>query len=216
MKWPVVAVVFSLFCSGLGHLYCGRLVRAVLFFLAPLAITFAIAGLSTLAPLESFPVLVFALVLLGFLLYVYAIIDAYFVARATPADAPRHGWKNPFVYALVLVAGFVDPLLSAAFLRAEVLEAFKIPTASMAPALVPGDRILVTKWTWTPEDVQKGDVVVFRGTDGRGVHYVKRVAGLPGETVERRDGTEETVPADHVWVLGDNTDGARVMGKHLG
>lgn len=215
MKKPWVAVVLSLFCPGLGHLYCGRPSRAALFFFAPLAITLAIAWITTLVPSGFLLALVFALVLLGPILYVYAVIDALRIARKAPVDSEPRWWQHAFVYALVLVVGLVYPLLSAAFLRAEVLEAYKIPAASMAPTIEPGDRILVTKWGWRPEDVQRGDILVFRAPDGANRAYVKRVQGLPGDRIEARDGTDLVVPPGHVWMRGDNVESSRDS-RHFG
>lgn len=204
MKKPWVAVVLSLFCSGLGHLYCGRLARAAFFFFAPFAITLAIVWITTLAPSGSLLALVFALVLLGPILYVCAVIDAPRIARTTPVDPEPRWWQHAFVYALVLVVGLVYPLLSAAFLRAEVLGAYEIPTMSMAPTILRGDRVLVTKWAWEPEDVRRGDILIFLAPDGTNRAFVKRVQGLPGDRVEVRDGTEQAVPSGHVWMRGDN------------
>ena len=93
----------------------------------------------------------------------------------------------------------------ALLLRAFVLQAFWIPTASMEPTLVPGDRVLVSKLATRLGRIHRGDVVVFEDprlkpeTDvdpltaflrwavgGRG--FVKRVIALPGESWEMRRG----------------------------
>ena len=91
-----------------------------------------------------------------------------------------------------------EPMLAGA-VRAHLLEAFKIPSASMAPTIVVGDMVLVAKGA-AVRSIAKDDLVVYR----RGEHppYVKRVVALAGETVD--DGT--VVPAGHVWVLGDDRE----------
>ncbi len=67
------------------------------------------------------------------------------------------------------------------------LEAFRIPSGSMAPTLlgdpVTGDRVLVDKFTYTWRDPQRWEPVVFRYPLRRGEPYVKRCIGLPGEQV---------------------------------
>jgi len=87
------------------------------------------------------------------------------------------------------------------FIRAFVLQPFRIPTATMAPTLlgnrelpdgrkVSGDRVFVDKWSYRFRKPERGEIVVFR-TDAlrdipessRGKYYVKRIVGLPGETV---------------------------------
>lgn len=96
------------------------------------------------------------------------------------------------------------PILIALFLfftvRALVLEAFKIPTSSMEKALLPGDFVLVNKAVFGSsnlfglpgvpgwENPKRRDVVVFQPPHDPGRNYVKRVIGLPGDTVEMRDG----------------------------
>jgi len=202
MKKPWIAVVLSLFCTGLGHLYVGRLRRGIAFFLAPLVLTLLMLVVAALAPSTLLLLLLLLLVLLGPIVYLYAVLDAHRLARETTEEGPPRRWQQPLSYAVLLVVGFLYPLLSVAFLRAEVLEAFKIPTASMAPAIEPGDRVLVDKWGWKPEDAKVGDVVVFRCPQGDGRNYIKRVAGLPGDPID----DERVVPDGHLWVLGDNAE----------
>jgi signal peptidase I len=132
------------------------------------------------------------------------------------------GWAG--TVALMVVMWFV--------IRAFLFQSFYIPSPSMTPALKPGDRVLVSKLSYRLHDVHRGDIVVFKrpphvqaGPEVKDL--VKRVIGLPGDTVEARDGqvivngkalTEpyvakgETtssvpptkVPANHYWVMGDN------------
>lgn len=85
-------------------------------------------------------------------------------------------------------------VLLALFAKAFVFEAFDIPTSSMEPALLPGDHILVDKFAHAPRkgpwaallpyrDVARGDVLVFRSPEEPGRDFVKRVAGIAGDTL---------------------------------
>ena len=85
-------------------------------------------------------------------------------------------------------------VLGASFLvRTFVVQTFYIPSGSMVPTLQVGDRILVDKLSYHLHGVGRGDIVVFAKAPGEQQNIndlVKRVIGLPGETissVERRD-----------------------------
>ena len=92
-------------------------------------------------------------------------------------------------------AGLFPGSISVCFLRSFLVEPFKIPSGSMIPTLLVGDLILVNKFTYglrlpvlnvkitegTPP--QRGDVMVFRYPPKPSLDYIKRVVGLPGDTV---------------------------------
>ena len=106
-----------------------------------------------------------------------------------PAAATR---AREVVEALV-VAG-----LLAAYARTFLVQPFRIPSSSMAPALLAGDQLLVnrfvygpTRWAWERRLLparapRRGDVAVFRYPRDPRIPYVKRVLALPGETVALR------------------------------
>ena len=92
-------------------------------------------------------------------------------------------------------AGLFPVIIAVFFLRSFLFEPFKIPSGSMIPTLMVGDLILVNKFHYglrvpvlntkmtdgTPP--QRGDVMVFRYPPKPSVDYIKRVVGLPGDTV---------------------------------
>lgn len=153
----------------------------------------------------------------------------------------------------------------AVLVKTFIAQAFFIPSASMEPQLESGDRVVVSRLAYRLHEPRRGDVVVFHdpeqvaeGDDdsfivwrfGRDAleavglvrpderELIKRVVGLPGETVEGRDGVVHiddrplfepylpesvvmadfpatTVPDDHVFVMGDNrtnSKDSRVVG----
>lgn len=87
---------------------------------------------------------------------------------------------------------WVKPLLIAAVLavliRTFLLGPYKIPTGSMRPVLVEGDRIFVDKITYRFREPKRGDIVVFKYPLDRKKDFVKRLVGLSGETLEIREG----------------------------
>jgi signal peptidase I len=95
----------------------------------------------------------------------------------------------------------VVAVILALFIRTFVVQAFKIPTGSMQPNLLIGDHLLVNKVIYSPsalplEDrilakkpIERGHVVVFKFPEDPTRDFIKRVIGLPGETVEIKDKT---------------------------
>jgi signal peptidase I len=92
----------------------------------------------------------------------------------------------------------VVAVILALFIRTFVVQAFKIPTGSMEPNLLVGDHLLVNKFVFAPtasdvervllpmRDIRRGDVVVFKFPEEPERDFIKRVIGLPGDTVELR------------------------------
>jgi signal peptidase I len=141
----------------------------------------------------------------------------------TPRTPKKAGGLVEFLVilavAFVLVFGFVRPF---------VLEAFRIPSESMVPTLLVGDRVFVNKFIYRFTEPERGDVVVFESVNGGEEDLIKRIVALAGDEVEVRNGTllvngearEEPylnrnlpfndsygpseVPEGHVFVMGDN------------
>jgi signal peptidase I len=89
---------------------------------------------------------------------------------------------------VILIGG---ALLVAFVIKTFLFQAFYIPSESMTPTLHVNDRVLVNKLSYRLHDVNRGDIVVFEAPEqDEGIKdLVKRVVGLPGETVELRDGS---------------------------
>jgi signal peptidase I len=133
--------------------------------------------------------------------------------------------------ALEWIALIACALLVAFVVKTFVFQAFYIPSESMVPTLEVGDRVLVNKLADRLHDPNRFDIEVFEAPEGTETDeikdLVKRVIGLPNETIEGRDGRiyidgkvlEEPflpagtqsrtfgpvkVPPDHYFMLGDN------------
>lgn len=105
-----------------------------------------------------------------------------------------------------------------------------IPSGSMEKTIMEGDRIIGNRLAYLKSDPQRFDIVIFKYPNDETKTYIKRVIGLPGETVEIRDGkvyingSEEplddsfcpeeptgdfgpyVVPEDCYFMLGDNRE----------
>ena len=158
-------------------------------------------------------------------------------------------------------------IVIAVLLRAFVAQAFRIPSSSMEPQLLVGDRVVVSRLAYDLHSPRRGDIIVFDCPPGAGCpeepndglpvkafktvaealllrqpeieEFIKRVIGLPGETIEGRDGfvyvdghklIEPYLPAGtltsefgpivveegRLWVMGDNRGNSadsRVFGQ---
>ncbi|NLD48468.1 MAG: signal peptidase I, partial [Clostridiaceae bacterium] len=71
--------------------------------------------------------------------------------------------------------------------RFVIVNAF-IPTESMSETIEPKDRVLANRLHYKVSDPKRGDIVVFRFPDNEEVLYVKRIIGLPEDTVEVKEG----------------------------
>ena len=93
----------------------------------------------------------------------------------------------------------VIAVILALFVRTWVVQAFKIPTGSMENNLLIGDHLLVNKFIFGPtplaigrallpvRPIHRGDIVVFKYPDEPERDFIKRVIGLPGETIELKN-----------------------------
>jgi signal peptidase I len=93
----------------------------------------------------------------------------------------------------------VIAVILALFIRTFVVQAFKIPTGSMENNLLIGDHLLVNKFIFGPTEsrlerillpvkpVKREDIIVFKYPEEPDRDFIKRVIGLPGETVEVRE-----------------------------
>ena len=157
-------------------------------------------------------------------------------------------------YAILAVVA----VILASLIRGFVGLAFYIPSESMLPTLKVNDRVLVSRLTYRLRDPRRTDIIVFDNPDYTGPkpsaiarpfqslfelvgarqrkdrHFIKRIIGLPGETIEVKDGSvwingkrliepwlpvgvvtdwpggeKLTVPKDSYWVMGDNRPDSR-------
>ncbi|HET7617871.1 MAG TPA: signal peptidase I [Vicinamibacterales bacterium] len=110
------------------------------------------------------------------------------------ADAPfRKSVLREYFESIVIA------VILALFVRTWVVQAFKIPTGSMENNLLIGDHLLVNKFVFGPTPLaigrtllpvrnpRRGDIVVFKFPDQPDRDFIKRVIGLPGETIELRN-----------------------------
>jgi signal peptidase I len=137
------------------------------------------------------------------------------------------------------VKAIIIAIILTTILKTFVIQAFKIPSGSMIPTLLPGDRIFVNKFVLDFRDPKRWEVIVFKYPDDKKKDFIKRVIAVGGEEVEIRSGqifidsklvkTPEvldgiyyynqepyggtnqpfTIPENSFYVLGDNSMSSR-------
>lgn len=178
----VVLTLLSFLFPGIADAYAGRM-KAMVAWVAVATIAYGLIAVSIwLMPL-------------AFAVRISAMIAAARVVR----DHQRAGGRPDALNALITV-GLVGA--TSLGLRLAVLEAFKVPTTSMAPTIVPGDHLMANKLPLG--GVAHGELIVFRNPCN-GNSFVSRAIALAGDTVEVRCGV--------VWVNGKALADALVQGE---
>ena len=164
------------------------------------------------------------------------VIDSADDGGEQPAAAsPVRRKRNSLLEWLIVIA---VAMTSALVVRAFVVQQFAVDGTSMMTTLHNGDRVLVNKLSYRLHDPNRGDVVVLKTIEGVGERdLIKRVVGLPGETISyencvlKVDGRvvdepyldptyvtptscgapfgDTVVQGDHVFVMGDNRGGSK-------
>ncbi len=153
--------------------------------------------------------------------------DKLFARKRRDKDAPEPWWVE-------YGASFFPVILAVFFLRSFLVEPFKIPSGSMIPTLLVGDYILVNKYAYGIRlpvinkkiidvgEPHRGDVMVFRYPENPDLDYIKRVVGLPGDTVEyygkrlKINGEVVDTQSDGQYLHRDRLYSSQKFIEHLG
>jgi signal peptidase I len=226
---PWLALLLSLLLPGLGHIYVGRTRRgaAVLGLLIAWPWLFFFLIREGLLPrfwvFSVLLALVVALVLFG-------LIDSALKARQAGAHGLRP-YRRWYACAGALAVGWVTstiPCIVAYMIPSSGY--FQVPSPSMEPTLRPGEVFLADPSYYRHHVPARGEVIIYLDPKHAAVQFIKRIIALAGDRIALREGRaivngtpvdepyvivgdpefllnnveEETVPAGHVYVLGDN------------
>lgn len=121
--------------------------------------------------------------------------------------------REIFEYVRLFVILLVIVIFAERFLIVNAV----IPSESMEPTVMTGDRLFGNRLAYLKDDPQRFDVVIFRYPDDESKLFIKRVIGLPGDTIDIHDGEvyingEETPLDDSFCMLPDSTDAGNLTG----
>jgi signal peptidase I len=150
----------------------------------------------------NFPAfLVLATLVTGLIWLLDALLLAPRRRRLAVADADGRVRPAPESVVVEYAKSFFPVILAVLLLRSFLVEPFRIPSGSMMPTLLVGDFILVNKFAYGLRwpvldskfleigDPQRGDVAVFRFPKDPSTDYIKRLVGVPGDTILYRNKT---------------------------
>jgi len=176
---PWLAVLLSLIATGVGQVYNGQWKKGILFFLVESGV--ALLMVPTFG--HFWGLLGCVLILLGFNLYVIG--DAFVSARKAH-DYTVKTCNKMWVYALVICAGLVIGASVEGVIKGYFFQSFKIPSRSMISTFQVGDHFM-SEILDSDDVIKRGDIVVFLFPEDESKHFVKRVIGLPGDTLRIQD-----------------------------
>lgn len=244
-KEPWLGVFLNMIFPGLGEFYAKRKTRALIIiavsvFLSCIAI-FGIYLLTNtdIAVTKLLLIAGIALVIFGTVFGLFVLVDGFLCTKnynitsgVKPSNAAVRVLSIIGCIILFLTGWIQSPL--ANYIRNNVVQAFRIPTGTMQPTLNVGDRILVDKRAYVKSMPQRWDVVIFNYPEDKRKLFIKRVVGLPGETLEIKEGNiiangkrteskfyyynggdygkegqEIEIPQNNYFVLGDNSTSSR-------
>jgi signal peptidase I len=237
LRRPAFAVALSVFFPGLGQAYVLfrnrflRLVFAGLFALPALAVMCGEILESSAVPgwprwLADWPIYL--------AVPAWGILSALSITHAWYFSFRKNGHRArlprlSMAIALIALAAWANALVPWEVLSKTRIRTFQIPSSSMEPTLLIGDRL----WAKKLPDYQRGDIVVFKPPDAPDQDYIKRVVGLPGERIQvqgtavylngkklamtgpvwRSGGVKDfgpyRIPDGHLFLMGDNRDNSR-------
>lgn len=192
-RFPWVALTLSFLSSGVGHIYCGHIVKGLFLYSARFLLPLLCIVAAFIRPSNAVfvgMILVPGAAIIG--VYLYSSIDAYAIARRSSPDYELKEYNRSSVYWLLIAMQLAYPVALTLGIREYVYEPFFLPERSMSPNFLPNDRILVNKLRREGEIPERGEVVVFRTPPSEpGRNWIKRVIGLPGDRIVIKGKTVE-------------------------
>lgn len=186
---PLFALALSLFLTGLGQVYNGKLRRGVLLFLISIVFPFLLFQLSVVGP-DKMPIVFLLLSLLASLaIYTWAALDAWKLAKRIGKNYGLKIYNKLHVYLLLIILlnlfsfGPIFDWQKICFFALP----YRMSTGSMIPAVLQGDFIMTDRridHSAENHGLKRGELVIFKFPKNKEKHFIKRVIGLPGDEIE--------------------------------
>jgi len=190
-----IAGVLSYLVPGLGQVYNGQLIKGLLIYclFSILGGIVFVVGLNTMK--HSFPplglVLLFIFLIISLFALLVVIFDAIRSAVRFKGKYTLKQFNKWYIYVGVIIISLSVDYAMNLSIRGALVSPFKIAAESMSPSLFKGDLVLSNKLIYCSNNPRRGDIVII---ELRGISYVKRVIGVPGDSINIKD--------KHVYING--------------
>ena len=186
---PLIALALSLFLTGLGQVYNGKLKKGILLFLISIIFPLLLFQLSVVGPDKMLIVFLLLSLLTGLGIYIWAALDAWKQSKRAGKNYTLKIYTKLYVYILLII--LVNLFSFGRIFDWQKICFFALPyrmsTGSMIPTVLPGDFIMTDRridHSAENHDLKRGELVVFKYPKNKKKHFIKRVIGLPGDEIE--------------------------------
>jgi len=186
---PLIALALSLFLTGLGQVYNGKLKKGILLFLISIIFPLLLFQLSVVGPDKMLIVFLLLSLLAGLGIYIWAALDAWKQSKRAGKNYTLKIYNKLYVYILLIILVNLfsfGPIIGWQKICFIALP-YRMQTGSMIPTILPGDFIMTDRridHSAENHDLNRGELVVFKYPKNKEKHFIKRVIGLPGDEIE--------------------------------
>lgn len=217
-KEPLLALLLAFVFPGFGQIYSGKIKRGFAFIGISLGMCLAALpmALYVINPQTKFSmiliVLFIILALSGIVFGIFVLIDAYRCAKAfnkTNGLERKIPWGKRILYILGIFVVLYIPSYDVplkAYIKNNIVQAFRFPSGSMEPTIQKGDRLLADKAIYKKSKPQRGDLIVFKFPSDPKRDFAKRLIAFGGETIEIKEG--------HVYINGQVITDPKIQSKY--
>ena len=184
-----ISALLALTMPGMGQVYNGDPLKGISIFII-FNVCYVIGFRWTV--LMPDPFLLFGVLgTLAVVLLVYSagMIDAFRRSKNmgnVSQRIPHNRWY--FYLAIWLLGSGIILGTVFSYIKRDVIQAFKIPSVSMEPTVLKGDRVFADKTAYGRMAPKKNDIIVFVYPNDRSKVFMKRIEGLPGDSIEQVNG----------------------------
>lgn len=183
-----LAGLLSFLAPGLGQVYNGEAKKGLFYYFLLSIWSGLIYGLLYFMMKQSFTragLLVIALLFLVSIgAHILVILESICSARKTDNEHRLKPYNRWYVYLIVIVlVSAVDYSVSFA-VSDNLINAYKIPSGSMQPTIEPGDYVFCNQVCYGYVNPARKDLIIFKCPNDENTDYIKRIIGLPGDTVK--------------------------------